>query len=164
MFMKSSRVLFLLAGTMINFSANAIMLGGNRNNGINVTKALRSQVDDNGQTILHKLVDNCDNDDFTVSLRLFDFIENELPALVSHDSELGKKLMAINTIFELSPELAQMLALKEVHDYIETKDNNGDTALDIAKRRNEKNLHQRCGLCIEFLEIFNVMNKAEKAE
>jgi hypothetical protein len=162
--MKSSNMLFVVAMVMVMIPVNAIMNGDftpaySKRRTTDLTHCLRNKVDSNGQTILHKIVQNCDNDDFAVSITLFDFLENELPALAEEDNELRKELESIGAISHVSPELGMMLTLAKMKTFVEIKDNNGETALDIAKRRNEYSNHKRCALCVELLNKFDAMNK-----
>lgn len=157
--MKSANMLFVAAMVMVVMPVKALIMGGAKQGTTDVTHCLRSKIDGNGQTFLHKIANNCDNDGFAVSIKLFDFIENELPALDEEDNELRKELILLNTAAQISPDLAMILMLSKAKDFVEIKDNNGETALDIAKRRNEYSAHNRCATCVELLSIFDATNK-----
>lgn len=162
--MKRSNMLCVVVMAMVVMPVKAIMNGDftpaySKRRTTDLTHCLRNKVDGNGQTFLHKIVDNCDNDAFAVSISLFDFIENELPALDEEDNELRKELILLQTAAHISPNLAMILVLSRAKDFVEIRDNNGETALDIAKRRNEYSGHQRCATCVELLSIFDAMNK-----
>jgi hypothetical protein len=157
-------MLFVVAMVMVVIPVNAIMNGDfpaySKRRTTDLTHCLRSKVDGDGQTFLHKIANNGDNDAFAVSITLFDFIENELPALDEEDNELRKELISLQKTAQVSPDLAMMLTLLKIKTFVEIKDNNGETALDIAKRRNGYSNHQRCASCIELLSIFDATNKA----
>ncbi len=121
---------------------------------IDLEQYLFGDVDSNGQTILHRLAANCDNDDFTVRLKPFDFVENvEKSESFKH---LQVKMALCNA---MSKDIAQAFVMVELNDFVQKKDNNGETALDIAKKRNVLNSHKRCTSCVEFLNIFDELNK-----
>jgi hypothetical protein len=126
---------------------------------MDLEKYLFGDVDSNGQTILHRIVANCDNDDFTVRLKLFDFLENfeksEGPQLIQ------SKVALYSMISHLAPDqnTAALAILIDMNNFVQTRDNNGATALDIAKKRNALNPHKRCTSCVELLGKFEELNK-----
>ena len=161
--MKSSKMLLLLAATMMSATAN-IVASENvptpmvTDGVMDLEQYLFGDVDNNGQTILHKIAENCDNDDFTVRLKLFNFLENGGKS--ESAKVLESKAQVYNELFQMLPkELVMIAVLKDANGFVQIKDNNGYTALDITKKRNTLNPHKRCGSCIEFLEAFEKMNK-----
>lgn len=121
---------------------------------VNLEQYLFGDVDSNGQTILHKFAENCDNDDFTVRLRLFDFLEN------FEKSESVKLFQVKMAMYDILPkEMAQAFVMMDANNFIQKKDNNGETALDIARKRNTLNPHKRCTACVDILEIFEKFDK-----
>jgi hypothetical protein len=160
-FMKSSRVLFLCVTVMLGSALNAIIThGGDRyHRSVDLGKYLSGNyVDANGQTLFHIIAQNCDDDNFKAEIKVFDFLENKLPAEVD---KLGKKGQLFEVMQQLSPGLAGMAMALEMVEFIEIKDNNGETALDLAKKRNVLSGHKRCDVCVTLLEVFEQLKNAQ---
>jgi len=156
-------MLLLLAATMMSATAH-IVASENvptpmiTDGVIDLEQYLFGDIDNNGQTILHKIAENCDNDDFTVRLKLFNFLENGGKS--ESAKALEHKAQEYNELLQMLPkELVMIAMLKDANDFVQIKDNNGNTALDTAKKRNALNSHKRCSSCIEFLEAFDQLNK-----
>lgn len=148
--MKSLKTFSLLA---VSMSVIAMSAAENNNkpmitDGVaDLEQYLLGDVDRNGQTILHRIAGNCDNDDFAVRLKLFDFLEN------APQSESVRALSTKMVVLGSLPEdVATLVVVTDMLNFIQRKDNNGETALDIAKKRNALNPHKRCNVCVELLE------------
>ena len=158
--MKSSRVLFLCGTMMLGSALNAIITHGGRCRSVDLGTYLSGNyVDANGQTLFHIIAKNCDNDNFKAKIKVFDFLENKLPV---EAEKLGKKGQVFEAMQRLSPELAAMAMAVEMIEFIEIKDNNGETALDLAKKRNALSGHKRCDVCVKLLEVFEQLKNAEE--
>jgi hypothetical protein len=151
--MKSSKLFFLLIGMMISCTADAIMVGGYGNRDVDLEQYLFGDTDKNGQTILHRIAANCDNDNFAVRFKPFGIAE-------SLESESAQRLQAKIIMYNMLPtDIASVMLLQEVYEFAQKRDNNGETALDIVRQRNASNPHQRCAACIELLEKLAEFNK-----
>lgn len=150
--MKSSKVLLLCTIVMVSSVINAHKV----RRAIDVSKYLTGNyVDENGQTILHKIAQNCDNDKFTLKIKPFDFLENKFPEEKVKLEQKGQQFQDMARI--ISQELLMFVMIGEAIEFIETKDNNGETALDIARKRNALTEHTRCNSCVELLEKFELL-------
>ena len=111
-------------------STMALTLGAK--NTIDLTPYITGKmVDANGHTLLHILAANIHNDDFTVKVKLFDFLENKLPQEIP---SWTKKIDKYAALGQLSPELAKIAMLKDLASFVFTQDSEGKTALDILEQ------------------------------
>lgn len=157
--MKNALMLSVLATAAMTASVDAAIIDVDMSKNrllitdgmVSVEEYLFGDVDSNGQTILHRIADNCDNDDFALKLKLFDLLENQIP---NNMEKIESKLEKYDLLSKISPEAASVVMLSKVLAYAKHKDKNGDTALDIAKKRNMLSSHKRCGSCAELLELF----------
>ncbi|HLJ31712.1 MAG TPA: hypothetical protein VKU36_04700 [Candidatus Babeliales bacterium] len=161
--MKNSRI-FLLAGMMltaVNMNVASEPVPKVTDGIVDLEQYLFGDVDSNGQTILHRIAGNCDNDNFTVRIKLFDFLEN---ADKSESAQaMGKKIEMYNALLQVLPkELVAVAVLEEINDFVQIKDNNGNTALDIVKKRNTLNPHKRCDGCLLVFQEFEKINELFK--
>ena len=161
--MKSSKI-FLLVGmmlTIVNMSVASESVPKVTDGIVDLEQYLFGDVDSNGQTILHRIADNCDNDNFTLRIKLFDFLEN---ADKSESAQaMGKKIEMYNTLSQVLPkELVGLAVLEEINNFVQIKDNNGNTALDIVKKRNTLNPHKRCNDCLQAFQEFEKINELFK--
>ena len=145
--MKSYKGL-LLAGAMITFTAHAIELG---------QYLTGNYVDEKGRTFLHKLAHHSCRKKFTLQLDLFDFVENKIPV---EKPKLENCINEMRFLYNLSPEFAFLVVLAEAVQFVNLKDNNGDTALDLARKSRDESIlggdvpHERNQLLIDALSNF----------
>ena len=153
MFMKNSRMGILLASTMMSLSVNAIMMSDGVGKTIDLSEYLSGdKIDAQGQTILHQLAEHCDQDTIILSLDVADFADNKLPAEWDKNKNQIEALLFMS---QFSPALPAAFLIGEMTKFVQLKDNNGDTALDIAQRRNALHPCDKCAFAIELLEKFD---------
>jgi hypothetical protein len=165
--MKNSKILSLLAATLLT---TAVTIKADENvptvidGEMDLEQYLFGDVDSNGQTMLHRIAGNCDNNNFTVHLKLFDFVEN--CGKPERTQALQQKMALYSLISNLAPDkdIASLAILMDMNDFVQKKDNNGETALDLAKKRNALNPQKQCGFCIEALEVFEKLNEKMNKE
>lgn len=122
------------------------------------------KVDKKNRTILHILAQNSDQDDFEVKLKIFNFAEKKLPR---ETEELVKNYRDFAFIYQISPEMALMIAAQRMQEYVNHEDENGNTALIYAQQLQEKRVaqglkpHPRTQFLIEALGMFEPQENEE---
>lgn len=132
--------------------------------------------DADGNTLAHVLIENCDNENFTLEIQPFKMIENNFSdeqkllfecfekingspkevhevLLMAYLAKMGEK---INNNKKLDPIITMMDELTP-EDIFEAKNNNNETISDVAKRKSTQNPEsKRCGFCNNFLEVIKI--------
>lgn len=123
--MKSSRMIFLLMGVVMSVAIQAI----------NVEEYVTgNKVDSEGKNILHKLAENCDNDDLQFEIKPFDGTGAKVAL------EGAFLVQSAEIILQLPEEQLALFLLQHIAAFVHMKDNKGDTPLDILNRKtNQKN-------------------------
>ena len=139
--MKNSRILLLLAATVMSATITAVNLE---------EYLIQNKVDAEGKTFWHKLAENCDNDEFQIEFKPFNGIAEKL-ALEAKNLREEAEVLSI-----LPEEMRNVVILARVVQVLTAKDNNGDAALDILKRKNAvPNPCDRCLLGEQLLQQFH---------
>jgi hypothetical protein len=137
--------------------------------------------DANGNTLAHILIENCDNEDFTLEIQPFKIIENNLPDEQKllfecfekingspkevHDALFKAYLDTIDEKINNNKKLDAIVAIDTmtVEDIFTIKNNNNETIHDVAKRKSAQNPEsQRCRFCNNLLEVIKMRELASK--
>lgn len=87
-------------------------------------------VDQDGRSFLHKFAQHSCGKEFVVKFDAFDFFENKLPAEMP---KLKNRLETLLFAYKIHPDLAGVLVAGEFAKFANQKDNDGNTALDLAR-------------------------------
>jgi hypothetical protein len=148
--MKNSKMLILTVAAM-TFAVNAQASHSPIDLGQFVTG---THVDKDGRNLLQVFAAECDNDNFTVSVKPFELPEKIVQDNIATFARWGS--------YQTMPqELVQVIIMDEMIKLtkaaIEGKDNNGDTALGILNKKNSS--HPRCHaikkMCEDATELLN---------
>src|SRR4030095_1603040 len=147
--MKNLRRLFVVAATMMRGTLGAVDLE---------QYITGNKVDADGKTFLHILAENCDNNEFTIEIKPFNGIDKKI------QQESAKLAWEVALASTFSEQKQNEIALGRAKTIVMAKDNDGETALDILKRKNAvANSCERCKVAMELFQVVhNFIAELEK--
>ena len=142
--MKSSKMLSLLAATMIGTAVNAT-------DNVDVIEigdfgVYKYHVEDKNQNILQLLACHCGEEEFEFQANMMIRPFKLIKAMRLTEEEMTEDLFT--ELFGVKPEKT----LEKIEEYLSTRDKDGNTALDILTKRATETNHIDCIAMKEFIE------------